>query len=176
MIKKVLTIFLSMLLVSLSLYGCSKEKPNQIKEAVVTITKDYNTDDENIQRIEANLKKEGKSVYQYDTENVNIVLVIQTTGQIKDITINTIDFELYEKVKFDLEEYHKINGKTNGKKIEDLTLNKDNALILKTNEPDTIPLHYLTFKDELNNIIYYEVAYNGMDDYTGIDEIKINIR
>jgi len=182
MINKTLKICLSILLVSISLYGCGKEEvidtskvENEIKEAVVTIKKDYRIDDENVQNIEKALKEKGKKVYLHTTDNVNIVLTIQTTGQIKDISINTIDGNLYSQVNYNIEEYYKKYGNNNGQKIENLTLNKDNALILKINELDVLPSYYLTFKDELNNTICYEVGYNGSDDYNGIDEIKINI-
>lgn len=170
-------IVLTMTTSAVLLIGCSntevpKDPPKEIQEQKVIFKKFYDINDEEIQNLKEDTQSRGKKVDLNTEIEGNLVLVIETEGEIKDININEIDQDKFAEVDFDINLYLEKYKDLNCKSIDGVVVNKDSSLIVRVQEPETIPMYYITFKDELDNMGYYLVSYNGRELVN--DEVEIN--
>lgn len=173
MIKKIsliATIFFSILLV----VGCSNTNSKSInKDATVSFEKLYSTSDEDVEKLKLEAESRGKKVHLNLENEGNLLLLIETTGTIKDIRINELGEE-YISNGFDLGKYLENYSNFKYTPIRNFTLNKDNALIVKIYEPETIPSYFISWIDELGDMGCYLVSY-GVD-ANGEEIIKEHVK
>lgn len=147
---------------------------NELKEKTLFIEKSYDTSKEGIDELKS--KSKSSKIYTNTQIEGNVLLLLETDGAIKNIRVHELGEEFMD-VGVDIDAYLEKYSELNYIELEDVILDKNNSIIIRLHEPETIPNYCITWTDELGNKGYYVVAYGFNKDGTEIERetVKINV-
>lgn len=148
------------------------EEINELKEKTLFIEKSYDTTKEGIDELKS--KSKSSKIYTNTQIEGNVLLLLETDGAIKNIRVHELGEEFMD-VGVDIDVYLEKYSELNYIELKDVILDKNNSIIIRLHEPETIPNYCITWTDELGNRGYYVVAYGFNKDGTEIEREKVKI-
>lgn len=149
------------------------DKVDESIENVVYIEKVYYKSDEDINYLKSKVKD--KTVYDYTDNEGNVILSIQTNTNIKDIRVHTLGEEFYNE-NFDIDKYLEKNYDLNYNNLDNISLDKQSALLIKLQEPETIPIHCISWINDKNQVKHYLLSYGFDENLNEIQKETIEIK
>lgn len=146
---------------------------DNIDETIVYIDKVYYKTDEDIEDLKSKVKD--KTIYVYAKNKDNVLLLIQTNTHIKDIRVHTLGEEFYNE-NFDIDKYLEKYYDLNYNNLDNISLDKNSALLIRIHEPETIPMYCISWVNEKNEKKYYLLSYGFDENLNEIQRESIEIK
>lgn len=151
----------------------NKDNIDETIESIVYIDKVYYKTDEDIEDLKSKVKD--KTIYVYAKNKDNVLLLIQTNTHIKDIRVHTLGEEFYNE-NFDIDKYLEKYYDLNYNNLDNISLDKNSALLIRIHEPETIPMYCISWVNEKNEKKYYLLSYGFDENLNEIQRESIEIR
>lgn len=146
---------------------------DNIEENIVYIEKVYFKSDDDIEGLK--VKAKDKTIHVYANNEDNVLLLIQTNTTIKDIRIHILGEEFYNE-NFDIDKYLEKHYDLNYNNLDNLVLDNETALLLRLQEPETIPMYCISWINEKSEKKHYLVSYGFDENLNEIQRETIEIR
>lgn len=146
---------------------------DNIDETIVYIDKVYYKTDEDIEDLKSKVKD--KTIYVYAKNKDNVLLLIQTNTHIKDIRVHTLGEEFHNE-NFDIDKYLEKYYDLNYNNLDNISLDKNSALLIRIHEPETIPMYCISWVNEKNEKKYYLLSYGFDENLNEIQRESIEIK
>ncbi|WP_373600462.1 hypothetical protein [Paraclostridium bifermentans] len=151
----------------------NKDNIDKTIESIVYIDKVYYKTDEDIEDLKSKVKD--KTIYVYAKNKDNVLLLIQTNTHIKDIRVHTLGEEFYNE-NFDIDKYLEKYYDLNYNNLDNISLDKNSALLIRIHEPETIPMYCISWVNEKNEKKYYLLSYGFDENLNEIQRESIEIK
>lgn len=151
----------------------NKDNIDETIESIVYIDKVYYKTDEDIEDLKSKVKD--KTIYVYTKNKDNVLLLIQTNTHIKDIRVHTLGEEFYNE-NFDIDKYLEKYYDLNYNNLDNISLDKSSALLIRIHEPETIPMYCISWVNEKNEKKYYLLSYGFDENLNEIQRESIEIK
>ncbi len=151
----------------------NKDNIDETIESIVYIDKVYYKTDEDIEDLKSKVKD--KTIYVYTKNKDNVLLLIQTNTHIKDIRVHTLGEEFYNE-NFDIDKYLEKYYDLNYNNLDNISLDKNSALLIRIHEPETIPMYCISWVNEKNEKKYYLLSYGFDENLNEIQRESIEIK
>lgn len=151
----------------------NKDNIEEAIENIVYIDKVYYKTDEDIEDLKSKVKD--KTIYVYAKNKDNVLLLIQTNTHIKDIRVHTLGEEFHNE-NFDIDKYLEKYYDLNYNNLDNISLDKNSALLIRIHEPETIPMYCISWVNEKNEKKYYLLSYGFDENLNEIQRESIEIK